>query len=54
MFPQDYEIRIIFTLDGMPVWKLYRKGEPVCANEEETKMVTDAFMKLFMMGTGTF
>jgi hypothetical protein len=49
MFKKDYEIKVMFDQNGEPHWKLYRKGEPVCANEEESKMVFNAFLELAML-----
>lgn len=41
IFKRDYKIEINFDINGLPHWRLYRKGIGIVANDEQIQMVSE-------------
>lgn len=39
MFKQDYKLVVNWDTNGNMYWELFKKGEPVIANEKEMELV---------------
>lgn len=46
IFKRDYKIEIAFDINGLPHWKLYRKGIGIVANDEQTQLVSETLCEL--------